>query len=203
MDIIQLLQGQLGEGVIDQLAGNVGESKETTQAAANGIFSALLNGINKNISQEGGGNALLSALDKDHDGSILDNIGDLLSGNTQAANPNTLNATGILQHVLGGNQSNVVDAISKMTGMDSSKAMQMLMTLAPMVLGTLGKLKSQPNVGGSGLLDLITKTTQTNNQQNAHAGIFEKLLDSDGDGSVMDDILNMGAKSLLGGLFKS
>ncbi len=202
MDILQLLQGQLGEGVMDQLAGQMGESKETTQAATNGIFSALLNGLNKNISQEGGGNALLSALDRDHDGSILDNIGDLLKGNAQTANPATLNSGGILQHILGGNQSNVVDAISKMTGMDSGKAVQMMMTLAPMLLGTLGKLKSQPEVGGSGLLDLISKSTKANNQEHAHSNIFEKMLDKDGDGSVMDDLLSMGAKSILGGFFK-
>ncbi len=202
MDIIQLLQGQLGEGVINQLAGQVGESQETTQAAANGIFSALLNGINNNIAQEGGGNALLNALDRDHDGSILNNIGDLFSGTVQTANPATLNAGGILQHVLGGNQSNVADTISKMTGMDSGKTMQLLITLAPMVMGMLGKIKSEPNVGGGGLLDLITKTTQTNNQQNPNAGIFERLLDKNGDGSVMDDLLSMGAKSLLGGFFK-
>jgi hypothetical protein len=202
MDIIQLLQGQLGEGVLDQLADQMGEKKENTQAAANGIFSALLNGINKNIGQEGGGNALLEALDRDHDGSILNNIGDLLKGQAQAQNPSTLNAGGMLKHILGGNQGNVVDAISKMSGIDSGKAMQMLMALAPMVLGTLGKLKQEPAVGGSGLLDLITKSTQQQNQQHAHSNVFEKLLDRDGDGSVMDDLLGMGAKSLLGGLFK-
>ncbi len=202
MDILELLQGQLGQGAIEMLSKQMGTQPENTQAAANGIFSALLNGLGKNIGQEGGGQSLLSALDRDHDGSILNDLGALLGGSAQAASPSALNAGGILQHVLGGSQGNVVDAISKMSGLDSGKTMQMMMTLAPMVLGMLGKIKNQENVGGQGLLDLISKTNQSQNEQHAHAGIFEKLLDRDHDGNVMDDILSMGAKSLLGGLFK-
>ena len=57
-------------------------------------------------------------------------------------------------------------------------------------------------VGGGGLIDLITKTQQNHNQQSAAGGIFQKLLDRDGDGEIMDDLLSMGSQSLLGGLFK-
>ncbi|MBK7787935.1 MAG: DUF937 domain-containing protein [Saprospiraceae bacterium] len=84
MDILQMLQGQLGEGMIEQLAGQIGADKDQTAAAANGVFSALLSGINKNVADPQGAQSFLSALERDHDGSILDNIGDLIMGGASA-----------------------------------------------------------------------------------------------------------------------
>ena len=194
MDIIQLLQGQLGEGLIEQLSGQLGAEKEQTAAAANGVFSALLNGISKNISNEEGATSFLSALDRDHDGSLLGKLGDLFGGQAPVANTATVNGTGIVNHILGNNQSGIADMIAKMSGLDKGKALQMLVTLAPMVLGMLGKLKNQENVGSNGILDLITKSSQNHNEQQAHGNIFSQMLDKNGDGNIMDDLIGMGAK---------
>ena len=73
-------------------------------------------------------------------------------------------------------------------------------TLAPVVLGMLGKARAtQPEAqSGGGLLDLIKGATQTVNQQPTTQSIFAKLLDKDGDGNVMDDIADMGMKSIFG-----
>jgi hypothetical protein len=203
MDILQLLQSQMGGDVLKQLSGQVGASEEQTSSALNGAVSALLTGLSKNIQTPEGANGLLGALDRDHDGSIFDDIQGFLGGNAQAANPAAANGMGILKHVLGGNQGNIAEAIAKMSGLDSSKAGSLLTMVAPLVLGALGKAKAaQPQGQGSNILDLITKTQQTQTQQSPVGGIFEKLLDRDGDGQVMDDLLSMGAKSLLGGLFK-
>lgn len=203
MDILQMLQGQLGEGMIEQLAGQIGADKEQTAAAANGVFSALLSGINKNVADPQGAQSFLSALERDHDGSILDNIGDLIMGNASAPSTPTTNGAGILNHVLGNSQGGIAEAIGKMSGMDSGKVTQLLITLAPMVLGMLGKMRNNDQVNsGGGLIDLIGKTVQGGTQQQAAGSIFTRLLDRDGDGSVMDDLLQMGSQSLLGGLFK-
>lgn len=203
MDILQMLQGQLGEGMIEQLAGQIGADKDQTAAAANGVFSALLSGINKNVADPQGAQSFLSALERDHDGSILDNIGDLIMGGASAPSTPTTNGAGILNHVLGNNQGGIADAIGKMSGMDSGKVTQLLITLAPMVLGMLGKMRNNEQVNsGGGLIDLIGKTVQGAGQQQSSGSIFTRLLDRDGDGSVMDDLLQMGSQSLLGGLFK-
>lgn len=202
MDLMELLQGQLGDGLIDQLAGQIGGEKEQTSTAVNGALSALLSGISKNVAQPEGAQGLLSALERDHDGSILDNLSGFLGGSVQPQNTSMLNGAGILNHVLGGNQNPVIDMIAKMSGLDKSKSGQLLITLAPVLLGMLGKLKNQENVGGGGLIDLITKTQQTQTQQSPVGGIFQRLLDRDGDGEIMDDLLSMGSQSLLGGLFK-
>jgi hypothetical protein len=203
MDILQLLQSQMGGEVLKQLSGQVGASEEQTSSALNGAVSALLSGLSKNIQTPEGASGLLGALDKDHDGSIFNDLQGFLGGSAQPANPAAANGMGILKHVLGGNQGNIAEAIAKMSGLDASKAGSLLTMVAPLVLGALGKAKAaQPQGQGSNILDLITKTQQTQTQQSPVAGIFEKLLDRDGDGQVMDDLLSMGAKSLLGGLFK-
>lgn len=203
MDILQMLQGQLGEGMIEQLAGQIGADKDQTATAASGVFSALLSGINKNVADPQGAQSFLSALDRDHDGSILENIGDLIMGNASAPSASTTNGAGILNHVLGNSQGGIADAIGKMSGLDSSKVTQLLITLAPMVLGMLGKMKNTQEVGGGGgLIDLIGKTVQGGTEQQSSGNIFTRLLDRDGDGSMMDDLLQMGTQSLLGGLFK-
>jgi hypothetical protein len=202
MDILQLLQSQMGGEVLKQLSGQIGSSEEQTSSAVNGAVSALLTGLSKNIQTPEGANGLLGALDRDHDGSILNDIQGFLSGASQPANTSAANGMGILKHVLGGNQGNIAEAIAKMSGLDASKAGSLLTMVAPLVLGALGKAKAAQPQGGSGILDLITKTQQTQTQQSPVGGIFEKLLDRDGDGQVMDDLLSMGAKSLLGGFFK-
>ena len=198
-----MLQGQLGEGMIEQLAGQIGADKDQTAAAANGVFSALLSGINKNVADPQGAQSFMSALERDHDGSILDNIGDLIMGSASAPSTPTTNGAGILNHVLGNNQGGIADAIGKMSGLDSGKVTQLLITLAPMVLGMLGKMRNNEQVNsGGGLIDLIGKTVQGSTEQQSSGSIFTRLLDRDGDGSVMDDLLQMGSQSLLGGLFK-
>ena len=54
---------------------------------------------------------------------------------------NQHNGMGILEHVLGGNINNVVQMVSKSSGLDFLKSGQLLKMLAPLVMGTLGKTK--------------------------------------------------------------
>lgn len=201
MDLMDLLKSQVSGQIMDQLSKQVGAPQEQTSAAVDGIFGAVLNGLSKNVSSPQGASALLGALDRDHDGSILDDLAGFLGGQKTPTNTGTLNGAGILRHILGGSQGKMVDAISKMSGMDSNKTGQLLMTLAPMILGVIGKTKNQNNLNAGGLSDLISSTTQKVNQ-NKTASIFTQLLDKDGDGSIMDDIAQSGVKSLLGRLFR-
>ncbi|MBK8826917.1 MAG: DUF937 domain-containing protein [Saprospiraceae bacterium] len=201
MDINDLLQGPMKDIIINQLGQQFGlGDKGQANTAVDGILATLLNGVANNASTPEGQDGLLSALDRDHDGSILNDLGGFLSGAVQPANPQTANGTGILNHILGDKQGNAVDSISKASGIDASSIMKMMATLAPVVLGMLGKARAtQPQAqSGGGLLDLIKGATQTVNQQPTTQSIFAKLLDKDGDGNVMDDIVDMGMKSILG-----
>lgn len=207
MNITDLLQGPLKDIIVQQAASQLGlGSNEQAGTAVDGIFATLLNALNKNASTQEGASSLENALNRDHDGSILDDLTGFFTGSKQPVNPNTTNGEGILKHVLGENQTNAADAISKASGIDSGKILKMMMMLAPVVLGYLGKMKSQQaqvqqqqaQAPSGGLQDILKGVTQTVNQQPSNQSIFAKLLDRDGDGNVIDDIAEMGVKSIFG-----
>jgi hypothetical protein len=198
MNVIELLQGQLDENLIQQLSRHIGaESTEQTEAAASGIISTLVAGLNKNAATPDGANALVSAIDRDHDGSILDDVAGFLLGNRQTSNASTLNGAGILEHILGNKQSNTKDMLGKATGLDAAQIGKLMIALAPMVLAALGKARKQESVnsGNIGVLLSGSVNSQANKQQ--EMGLLQRFLDADGDGSVMDDIANMGMKFFL------
>jgi len=196
--LMDMLQGQLTETVINQLAGQVGGKPDQTYAAANGIFSTLIGALNKNAQSDDGAKSLYNALEKDHDGGILDNVMDLIGGNV---NNKAADGMGIIGHLLGDNAGNIANLIGKQAGMDSNSTMSLMTKLAPMVMGLLGKQRSQQGLDVSGLLGLLTQEKQNVEKQDNNLDGFMKLLDMDGDGSAVDDIMNIGGK-LLGGFFK-
>lgn len=203
---MQLLQNQLSGGMIEQLSKQIGiEDTQQTEVAVNGIIGTLVNAMAKNASTPEGAMSLMGALTKSHDGSLLDNLfGMLGSGNDS----NAMGGLGILSHVLGGNISSVINMVSKVSGLDKNKTGSLLLTLAPVVMGALGKMRSQQQISQpQGVLDILMNGAKTANEkivqhQPSNQSIFSRILDQDGDGNVMDDIAGMGAKHLLKGLFK-
>ncbi|MBK9565852.1 MAG: DUF937 domain-containing protein [Saprospiraceae bacterium] len=205
MDITDLLQGPMKDIIINQVGQQLGlGNQQQTNSAVDGVLATIMNAVAKNASTPEGAGGLMAALDRDHDGSILNDLSGFLSGAVQPENPKTANGTGILNHLLGGKQETAAESISKESGIDTAKILSMMATLAPVVLGFLGKAKQtmpqqpeQQQTSG-GLLDFIQGATKTVNQQPANQSIFSKLLDKDGDGSMIDDIAEMGVKSIFG-----
>lgn len=201
-NLMDLLQGQLSEGLVDQLSQQLGGAdKQQTANAASGILSTLMSAMAKNAATPDGASALANALDNDHDGGILDNLTDILGGNAQPQNTRATNGAGILKHVLGGKQSGAIDMISQMSGLSSGNTGNLMTMLAPMVMGMLGKQKRSQNLDGGGIADFLSKSVQSATNQRQEMGLIGKLLDQDGDGSVMDDIAGMGM-NLLGKFLK-
>jgi hypothetical protein len=195
MNLIDVLQSQLDPTVIAQLTQHIGaDSDQQTETAVSGIISSLVAGLSKNAQQPGGAAALVSAVDRDHDGSLLDDVAGFLLGNKQATNPNTMNGAGILGHILGNNQSLVTDVMTKASGLNNSQIGKLMISLAPMVLAALGKARNQGGLDVKGIGDLLHTSVQSNANQHQEMGILQRLLDADGDGSAMDDIANMGMK---------
>lgn len=205
MDIMNLLQGQLSEGVLDQLTQQIGASdRKQTAAATAGIMNTLVGALAKNASKPEGAQSLSNALDRDHDGSVLDNVMDMFTGGGQVAQQNSraMNGAGILNHILGDRQGGAIDMISQLSGLDSGKTGNLMTMLAPMLMGALGRQKRQQGLDVGGLANLLTGTVTQQNQsaQNPTMSLVTKFLDADGDGSITDDVASIGMK-LLGGLF--
>ena len=201
-NLMDLLEGQLTGGVMDMLTNQIGaKNREQTATATKGILSTLMTQLMKNAASKAGAAALSGALDRDHDGSIMDDVMGMITGGSSNVNERAANGAGILKHVLGDNKDNVTDMIGKMSGMDSGAAGSLMEKLAPMVMGTLGRQKREQGLDMDGLRDLLGNTVKSAQQDRAEMSMIEKFLDQDGDGSVMDDLMNMGGK-LLGGFLK-
>jgi len=97
---------------------------------------------------------------------------------------------GILGHVFGGKEQNVAKAVGSKSGMDMGTAMKLLQMAAPIVMGYLGKQSRQQNVSdGSGIENLLGGLLGGGAQK--EQSLVTQILDADGDGSVIDDIIGM------------
>ncbi len=203
-DILQQQAGNhLDAGLMEQLDRQIGanDTRKTTMASS-AIISSLMGAMARNASEPQGAQALSSALERDHDGSLLDHLGSLLGGGAAPAQVPTrsTNGGGILDHILGNRTDDTVQEVSQKSGLSSGQVSKLMITLAPILLGMLGKAKRQSNADSGalgGLLDSFLNGNRTAPQQPRQApdlGLAGQLLDRNRDGSVMDDILGMGLK---------
>jgi hypothetical protein len=80
-DLIRSIATQLDSGAMNQLGRQLGTDSQSTQNAVQAALPLLLGALAKNSASSGGADALAGALDRDHDGSILDDLhGSFLSG---------------------------------------------------------------------------------------------------------------------------
>lgn len=199
--LLEILQQQVAKQALGGLGRQLGiEDQSQVNNAGQSAINLLLNGLMKNASNSGGLGALAGALDKDHDGSILDDLAGYVSG-TSNVNSRAANGAGILKHVLGDKLGPILGAISKQNNLSQDQSLGLLTKLAPLVLGSIGKAKRQNNIDNNGLLDLLQNSASTYNEPRKDNSVLENLLDRDGDGNIMDDAAGIGMK-ILGGLFK-
>ncbi|MEL6810785.1 MAG: DUF937 domain-containing protein [Bacteroidota bacterium] len=209
--ILDLLNSDMGRQIISGVSNETRQPADKTASVVSMALPLLMGAMKRNASTPQGAQGLLGALDNKHDGSLLDNLGGFFGGGVDDAQKT--DGLGILGHVLGGSQDNVVGALSQRSGMDSGSVMSILSTLAPIVLGYLGKEKRQQNVTSqAGIGDLLGGLMGGGTQQPKQQSLIESLLDGDNDGSVLDDVAGMvlggggqqksgGLGGLLGGLF--
>lgn len=205
--ILDLLNSDLGKQIISGASQETKQPEDKTAQVVQMALPLLVGAMKRNANDPKGAAGLMGALDNKHDGSILDNLGGFFGGGVDESAK--IDGLGILGHVLGGSQDNVVGALSKKSGMDSNSVMQILQVVAPIALGYLGKQKRQKNVADPRGMDSLLggMLGGGRKQQRKQQSLIETLLDGDGDGSVVDDIAGMvfgGGKKkggLLGSLF--
>jgi hypothetical protein len=206
--ILDLLNSDLGKQIISGVAGSTGTDSNKTGSVLTMALPVLMKAMERNTASPEGAEGLMNALNSKHDGSILDNLGGLFGGGVEESVKQE--GAGILGHILGGKQQGVEQVIGQKAGIDASSVGNILKVAAPILMGVLGKQKKEQNVSNSsdltGLLGGLLGGSSSSNEQS----FLEKILDADGDGSVIDDVAGMvlggsekkgGLGGLLGGLF--
>jgi len=195
MNLLDLAKQVLTNEVVGKLNNQMPQvPQQNTQTAANLVMSTLMGALAKNTQSDQGLEGLLGALNKNHNGGLMDNLGDFLGG--KMASDKSTDGMGILSHLFGGKIFDVVELISKGSGIDRNNSMGLLMKLAPVALSMLGKVKQQNNYQGNDLRALLQNTVQQERQQKPETSLIEKLLDKDGDGSIKGEVMQMGMKAL-------
>jgi len=196
MSLIDLLTGNTGNQVAEKAETKFGISKNQIIALL-AVATPLVISYLRNKSQDNKeAEALNSALEKDHDGSILDDTSQLEARQNEGGS--------ILSHIFGNEKSTVENQLSQNTGISIDKIGPILAMLAPVIMGYIGKEKRQNNVGAGGLGDLLggilggAQTQAQQQQSNPLNDILGSVLgggQSQSSGNPLNDILG----SVLGG----
>lgn len=191
MNLTGLLNDALNSNTVSQISQTIGADEGTTANAIQAAVPLLLGGLANNSQSPEGASSLLGALDRDHDGSVLDDLGGFIAG---AAGGSAAGA-GILGHVFGGQQNRIEQGVSAASGLDMGKVGPLLMMLAPIVMGALGRSNQQQ--GGFDPSSLAGLLGGAQNQMTAGSpllGMLGGLLDQNHDGSAVDDVLGMAGR---------
>ena len=172
MDLTNILGTLTGSDAVGAIADNLKLDSKQVSSVITSALPQLLGAMQQNASTEGGAASLAKALG-DHAGNagnVISNlkVNDLTDGSK------------ILSHIFGGNLSNVLNGISKQTGVASNAVSSILASIAPSLLALLGRGQQGSGIDASGL-----------------AGMLGALL-----GGSSSSSNNGGLGSLLGGLGK-
>ncbi len=192
--ILDLLQGPMGQMIIEGASSQLGQDTGKTQSAMSAAIPMLMGALKKNATNPDAASGLLEALTGKHDGSILDKVSDIFGGGY--VNEDVVeDGDKILGHVLGEKKEVVAAALSKQNGIDMGSAMDLLKMAAPIVMGMLGKQAKEKQVSNpTDLTNIIGDMLGGNKETEQHSSFIEQILDADGDGSIVDDLFNMGKK---------
>ncbi|GEJ47007.1 DUF937 domain-containing protein [Chryseobacterium sp. ON_d1] len=197
MSLIDLLTGNTGNQLAEQAENKFGISKNQVIALL-AVAAPLIISYLRNKSQDSKeAEALNNALDKDHNGSILNDASQIESRQAEGGS--------ILDHIFGGQKSTVENQLSQNTGISIDKIGPILAMLAPVVMGYIGQQKQQNNVSAGGLGDLLggilgNASNQAQAQQsNPLNDILGSVLGGGGQSQSSGNPLNDILGSVLGG----
>jgi hypothetical protein len=190
--LLDIIATQLASGATQQISQQLGTDPSATNQAIAMALPVLLQALAHNASTPKGATDLSNALQRDHNGSLLDDVsGYLASGDNQSV------GTAILGHVLGGKRGQVEDGIGQATGLDAAQVGALLNVLAPIVLAQLGKTQRQDQLTPTDLSNVLTQqTTQVQADPGAKLGGLAGMLDLNHDGSIADEAMNIGGQLL-------
>ncbi len=176
MNLLETIMNVSNGGAVQELARNFNLGEDQAKNAVSALLPALAQGVKQNATSPDGIQGLIGALQKGDHARYVENPSALSSQATIE------DGKGILGHLLGSKDVSrqVAAQASAQTGVDTSVLKQMLPMVAAMTMGSLSK---QTNQGKELASDLA-----------GGSGLLGKLLDSDGDGSVADDLMGLAKK---------
>ncbi len=168
-----MITDAMTEKVMWEISSKMWLSGDQAWSAISWALPLLMGALSKNANTPEWAEAITKAAAK-HDWGIFNKISEL------AWNPDAGEGAGILKHMLGGDQSNIEQALAAKAWISPDKAGGLLKVLAPMLMWKMWEAQS----GGVDIAWLLGQETHNQN-------FLEKLIDKDGDGKISDDLMWM------------
>lgn len=170
MNLLDLLGNQGGKSGIDELAGAVGLDRDKAASVVGALQPALMRAVKKQAAEGEGLQSFRRALETGDHQRYVENPALLREAATRA------DGNAILGHLFGSKDvsRNVAARASAETGISPDLVKQALPLVASLAMGAMSKQSnSGRDIGSTGL------------------GSLGALLDSDGDGVDLDDVLGL------------
>ncbi len=185
MNLFDLVLGDQNKAAVSQVANQFGLSEGQARKAIEQMLPSLQRGMQHNTSDEKGLDELLSAIETGNHKRYLDDPSILGRQET------TDDGNSILGHIFGSKDVSrrVASSAAEKTGLSTGLLKKMLPVVASIAMGAMSK-----QIFGKGIFGGGSSRTAASAQQSR--GIIASLLDSDNDGSIIDDILGMAFKMM-------
>jgi hypothetical protein len=166
-----------GSEVSEKLSSNLGIGKDVAAQLIPQVLPLVMGGMKKQMQERGGADRADHILKKHGSSNVLDDIGGLFASFTGSGSE-TKKADPALGGLLGDSGHKATESIASKFGLNMDTAMKVIPMLAPVVLGALSKKKETEKTGSTGIAALI---------------------DQDGDGDILDDVVGFLGGALSGG----
>lgn len=190
MSLIEELLNAQGGGVASSLSDKFGLQEDQVRSAMQALVPAIAGGVQRNTREDGGMESLLGALAEGSHDRYLDDPDLAL----QDDGINDGNA--VLGHIFGSKEVSreVASRAATTSGVDSDVLKRMLPVVASMAMGALSKRAGGGSpFDGGGLGDLVGNALGGllggGGGNGGAANALTSMLDGDGDGSMIDDIV--------------
>jgi len=185
MDLLNMILKAGNGQVLQQMATQLGSNPEATQTALSQVVGALGKGVAKNVSS-GGLEGLVKALGSGTHSRYLDNPSALGQKDTIA------DGNGILGHILGGKEASV--ALAGQVAGNSGLSQDLVKKLLPMAAAAMMGALSKSTQGGQALAPQLGGLG--NAGKSPALGGLLGMLDADGDGSPVNDVVGLAKRFL-------
>ncbi len=182
MNILETILKSQNGAAVEQMAKSFGVRKDQAGEAVVKLLPVLMQGMKKNVASEGGLASLLSALNRGKHQEYIEEP-------SKAVQPEAIHdGNKILGHLLGSKEVSrrVAGAAAEHTDLSADMLKKMLPVVANMFMGSVSKQTASAGLPGN--------LSESNAPAREAQGLVSRLLDSDGDGSVADDLLGMAGK---------